>query len=546
MSILKRTRELLAIEPGVYKTLWIFSLTVSLLSLVVPIAAQTLVNFIAFGNLLQPVIVLCVIVLMVMLASACLRIYQIRLVEWLQRRVFVQVGLKVADLLPRLKLLAVSKHKGSELVNHFFDVVIIQKSIASLIISGLETILKTLFSMILLASYHPWLMLFDICLISTLVLVIYLPFKAALRTAVDECMAKHKVAAWFEEIVQVPLYFKMQRHPKDALQKTDHKLSQYLLSRDKHFNLVISQICMIYVIAIVSSVILLGLGAYLVIRGQLTLGQLVASEIVLTAMVASFIKLGNYLDDIYDGLASANKVYELLHLPLEMKADIEPNELEAIEVELNKPLTIEAEDLCYELNTNETCLRNINFTLHEGMSLAIINETCAGSEPLIDVLIGLRQPLSGLIKYNKLILEERFISLIRRHIAIIRQSDLISGDLIDNLILNHESRDINHVQTMLSLFNLNQGLALLSNGLNTPIQEVIQVFTELELKKICIARALLGKPRLLIIDGAFDLFDEDLIISLRDKIKMVDRRLTIMIVTRSQKIAQYFDKQLLT
>ena len=543
VSIVQRAKQVLAIAPGTFKKLLVFSITVSVLSLIVPVVAQSLMNFIAFGNLLQPVIVLCVIVLIVMSASACLRIYHVRVVEWIQRRLFVHISLDLAKRLPESKLTVLERHRHIELINYFLEIPAIQKAVATLLISGLELILRTFFGMVLLASYHPMLMMFDIVMVSAFCIAIGFPFRAALRGSMQECSAKHEVAAWLETLMRKVIFFKQQQRTNYALQQADNKVMQYLEAREGHFSQILHHLYGIYSIAIIASVVLLALGAWLVIREQLSLGQLVASEIILATMVSNFIVLGGYLSDLYDGLASSDKMYQLLHLPTEKKANYTDDQYHELVQLFSHAFMIECRDLCYRDVFGHEVVRQLSFDLQSGKSLALVDATKISIDPIVDLLMGVNQADTGLLKFNDVVIEESLWPVVRAHIAIIDGVDLLGGSLLDNLLLHHQEK-LSCLHELLNDFAFDHVVARLSHGLDTDIAEVEAMLSIAELCVICLIRALLGDPQLMIISHVFDKLSEHDLKVIHGQLQRLPQEFTLLVLTKKPLIADYFDEKI--
>jgi ABC-type bacteriocin/lantibiotic exporter with double-glycine peptidase domain len=126
--------EFLTSEYKELGVIFTYEIGVGVLSLVIPIGVQTVVNTIAFTQLVQPVVFLAVAVLLGQIVGAILKILQVLIVEKLQQRVFSYVGLELAYRIPRM--IRTHDLKYPELVNRFFDVITIQKSISSLFIEG--------------------------------------------------------------------------------------------------------------------------------------------------------------------------------------------------------------------------------------------------------------------------------------------------------------------------------------------------------------------------------------------------------------------------
>jgi putative ABC transport system ATP-binding protein len=120
-------------------------------------------------------------------------------VEALQQRLFVRAVADIARRLPRVDVGGVPAESGPELVNRFFDVVMIQKAAAALLLDGVSVALQAGVGMVLLAFYHPLLLAFDIVLLIALTALIMVPLRGAIRSSLKESSCKYETVAWLEE-----------------------------------------------------------------------------------------------------------------------------------------------------------------------------------------------------------------------------------------------------------------------------------------------------------------------------------------------------------
>lgn len=171
---LQRLQDLINLERQDIVTLLSYGLGIGLLSLTTPIAVQALVNTIAFGALMQPLIVLTLILLVLLSLGNGLVALQFYVVEMLQRRLFIRLFGETVSRLQHSSFETRDNNNLTELVNNFFDVVSLQKSAASLLLETLGYFLQTLIGMGLLAFYHPILLAFDLFLISILYVILFI------------------------------------------------------------------------------------------------------------------------------------------------------------------------------------------------------------------------------------------------------------------------------------------------------------------------------------------------------------------------------------
>ncbi len=169
-----RLRALLQPESSDIFTVCIYALIVGLLNLATPIAVEALVNTVAFGRFLQPVVVLALLLFMFLAFSAAIRAVQTMVVEIVQRRLFARGAGDLAYRLPRVQMKELDDAYAPELVNRFFDVVTVQKVSAQLLLEGIGLVLSAAVGMAVLA-YHPWLAGFDVALILMIIFVVVVP-----------------------------------------------------------------------------------------------------------------------------------------------------------------------------------------------------------------------------------------------------------------------------------------------------------------------------------------------------------------------------------
>lgn len=153
MSPFNRLLTLLRPEWSDIWIILVFAFVVGLLTLATPIAVEALVNTVAFGRLLQPIVVLALILLVFLSFSAAMRGLQTYVAELVQRRLFARVSGDLAFRLPRVQAESADGTYLPELTNRFFDIVTVQKVAASLLLDGIGLILNAFIGMAVLAFY---------------------------------------------------------------------------------------------------------------------------------------------------------------------------------------------------------------------------------------------------------------------------------------------------------------------------------------------------------------------------------------------------------
>ena len=514
-----------------------FAIGVGLLGLATPVAVQALVNSVAMGGLRQPLLVLVFMLFVFLAFSGVLRISQAFLVEIIQRRIFARIAADLAWRLPRITQAVHDRAHGAELVNRFFEVMTVQKAAATLLLDGVATLLQAIIGLVVLAFYHPWLLGFDSILVACLLGIVFLLGRGATETAIAESRAKYAVAAWLENVARNSLTFKFYGGPDHAEERTDLLSHGYLHARGRHYRVVLRQNVALAVLSAVAGTALLGLGGLLVMDGQLSLGQLVAAELIVTSLLSSFTKFGKQLESYYDLLAASDKLGHLIDLPLE------PQEGSDVAGRWNRaPMELEASDLHFSHEHSPPVFRGLDLRAEPGERVAVLGAEGSGKGTLATLLVGLRRPDRGTIRINRFDLRELRLVEVRRRIGLASEPEVIEDTIYENVRLGRGEVTHERVVSALSATGLLEGLRLLAGGLQTRLVPGGAPLSGGQVRRLMLARALAGDPELMIVDGLLDDLDEDdrddAVAALLDPA----RRFTLVLLTRSAAIASVCDR----
>lgn len=493
-----RLRSLIRVES---RDLWVaalYSAGIGVISLVVPVAIQALVNTVSFGIVLQPLVILTLLVFGALCAAAVLQVFRFWVVEVLQRRIFVRTAGEVADRLIHARAAALEAGNGPELVNRFLEVVNVQKAASTLLLDGMSVVFQAVAGMILLAVYHPWLLAFDVLLAALIGVVIFGLSRGAIATSVAESKAKYQLVAWLEEIARHQIVFKTGEGGVFAWHQTNHHVTHYLAERTAHFRILIRQIAGSFALQAVASAGLLGVGGWLVLSRQLTLGQLVAAELVVALVLTGFTKFGKHLETFYDLMAAVDKLGILTDL------EVEPATGHAFPPERERAMAIELRQVSGGPDPRTSVLHQVNWSISAGERIGLVGPAGAGKSFLIDLLYGARTPSSGFIEYDGIDLRGVDLAALRSQVAVIRQPELFEGTLLENLTLSPDAVLSLDVRDALKRVGLLEAVMQLPNGLNTRVLSGGLPLSPGQRIQLEIARALLRRPRLLILDESLD------------------------------------------
>ncbi len=532
---LRRARQLLALDRQDIGVIVVYGVALGLLSLAVPVAVQSLVNTVAFGSLVQPLVVLTVLLAVALTGAAILRALQVRVAEMLQRRLFVRIVTEIGARLPRVSGTALRDANGPELLNRFFDVFTIQKSVASLLLGGVDAVLIALVGLIVLAFYHPVLLAFDLVLILGAVLVLIPLGRKGTGTSIAESKAKYAVAGWLEEMARHPLSFKLAGGEQLARAQVETLAKSYLDKRDRHFRIVFRQLIGAFSIEVIASVALLAVGGLLVIERQLSIGQLVAAELIVTAVVASIAKLGGKVEIFYDLVAAVDKLGEILDLPLERSdGEILPPGGGAKLGLVLENVEVEREDGLDPLH--------VSLRVEPGERVSI-DGTERDTAALVDSIFGLRVPSAGVIEMDGHDVRDLALRELRSRVSLVRGAEIFSGSVLDNLRVANPELTAEQAWEALGRVGLAAAVKSLPSGLQTPILRDGAPLSRSQAIALTIARAVAARPSLLILDRTLDRIDPDAGIRIADCLSAM-RDSSLLIVSEDSAIGRRMDRQL--
>lgn len=536
ISPFRRLLGLLRSERKDIRTVILYAIGIGIFTLATPIAVESLVNSVAFGTY-QQLLVLAFMLFCCLAFSAVLYGIQSYIVEIMQQRIFVRVTADLAYRLPRVRAEAFDRNHGPELVNRFFEVLTVQKASAVLLLDGLSVVLQTIIGMMLLAFYHPLLLGFDAFLVFAIVFILLGLGRGGVRTSIQESRAKYSVAGWLEDIARNPTTFKTSGGPAYAQEKADELAKQYILARRSHWNIVFRQIIGSLALQAVASTLLLGLGGWLVISPTqtLTLGQLVAAELVVAMILTSVAKLGKSLHSYYDLMASMDKLGHLVDLPLE-RLKGEPMEHE------KNSLGLQVHDISFEYHPNHPILENVSFSIRPGEKVALVGET--GRKTLLELLYGLREPTKGHIEIDGVDIRELRLEVLRQYVSVVSQPEIFEGTILDNIRMGRNYIGIIDVRHALEEVGLFEEVMHFHDGLYTKLATGGNPLSRAQAYQLALARAIVGRPRLLVVDRVLDQFPDAIQQRLLDLLTSDNAPWSLILISNNREVLSICKKEI--
>jgi ABC-type bacteriocin/lantibiotic exporter with double-glycine peptidase domain len=498
-SPLKRFTRLLGTERKEIFYILFYAVLIGLISLVVPLGIQATVELISGGVFFSSVYLLIGLVILGVLLSGGLQIVQIGLVEYLQRRIFTKASLEFAFRIPRIRIESIQNNYAPELINRFFDVLTIQKGLPKILMDLSSAIIQIFFGLLLISLYHPFFVFFSIFLVLVLFLIFYATGPRGLNSSIQESKYKYKVVQWLEELARALHSFKLAGSTDLAIRKTDYNVNNYLKNRKNHFRVLITQFSFIVIFKTFITGGLLIMGTILVVDRQITLGQFVASEIVIILILNAVEKIIMYMDVVYDMLTAVDKVGNVTDLPIERVGGFDfPTTTE-------KGFAVRTKNLKYKYSASGYyAIRGVDLEIKSGELVCITGKGNSGKTSLMNILTGLFSDFEGLVTINNYSVRDLDLTHMRDKVAKnISQEDLFDGTVLENITLGRTGTTVHDALEALEKVGLSDTINSFPKGIETPVISGGKGLSKTVIHKLILARCLAKKPKLLVLNDFF-------------------------------------------
>ncbi|MCL1872895.1 MAG: ABC transporter ATP-binding protein/permease [Clostridiales bacterium] len=273
------------------------------------------------------------------------------------------------------------------------------------------------------------------------------------------------------------------------------------------------------------TVIIVGFGGYLAYLGQIAVGDIVAFLLYLTLFFAPITGLSNLLEQMQQALAGAERVIEVLDAP-----EIVSNQPGALPLE-NPQGEISFENVSFSYTEGVPVLKDVSFTVRPGEMVALVGATGVGKSTIAQLIARFYDPQEGVIRLDGRALPEIELASLRKSIAMVLQDTfLFNGTIAENIAFARPDTSQEEIEEAARIARIHEDIAAMPDAYETKVGERGAKLSGGQKQRIAIARAVLCRAPVLVLDEATASVDVQTESSIQQSIKEITGTCTIIAI----------------
>ncbi|MGE5658241.1 MAG: peptidase domain-containing ABC transporter [Actinomycetota bacterium] len=273
---------------------------------------------------------------------------------------------------------------------------------------------------------------------------------------------------------------------------------------------------------------LLWFGAWQVIQNQLTIGQLIAFNMLLSNVLNPFQRLTLLWNQFQEVMISSERINDVLEAEPEEDLQTSPRQFLPM---LRGHIRFENVTFRYHPESDINVLENLSFEVQPEQTVAIVGRSGSGKTTLSKLILGLYPPTEGKVLIDRQDVTSIALRSLRSQIGVVDQDTFLFGSTIrENISMAHPEATLEEIIEAAHLAGADEFIKQLPMGYETQIGEGGGLLSGGQRQRLAIARALLGNPRLLLLDEATSHLDPESERIIQNNLNTIVRGRTTLII----------------
>jgi ATP-binding cassette, subfamily B, bacterial HlyB/CyaB len=498
--------------PSLYKyrrilvEVFVASFFVQLFGLANPLITQVIIDKVLVQNSPNTLQVLGIFLIVIALFEAVLTSLRTYLFVDTTNRIDLALGAEIIDHLLRLPLRYFERRPVGELATRVNELENIRQFLTG---TALTVVLDAVFSVIYIVVMfiYSWLL--------TIVALVTLPLFALLTTIVSPIVRRQlrvkaernaEAQSHLVEVLSGIQTVKAQNIEMRSRWKWQERYARYVSAGFKTTLTFTAASSTSNFLNQLSSLLVLWVGAYLVLQGQLTLGQLIAFRIIAGYVTSPLLRLTQLWQNFQETALSLERLSDIIDSPVEADA-LDRSNIPMPTIQGH----VAYENVSFRFNpAGPLQLNNVSVSFPAGQFVAIVGQSGSGKSTLMKLLPRLYPLESGRILIDGYDINKVELYSLRQQIGIVPQDTLLfDGTVQENIALNHPDATPEEIIAAAKIAVAHEFIMGLPNGYNTRVGERGASLSGGQRQRVAIARTILQNPNLLVMDEATSALDYD-------------------------------------
>lgn len=535
-GLFKRFWGLIKVQKGLLINIFIASLLITFLGIAGSFYYRFLIDDILPNNLTANLHSLSIAMLVLLLFKVLTEFFRQILFIYMAQNIDVPLMLGYYNHVVKLPMNFFGTRKVGEIISRFNDGDKIRSAISSVTLTLMIDILMAVVGGIIL--YLQNVKLFFTCFIPiVLYLALVFGFKNRLKKVNREVMEDNSMlSSYLVESLEGIETVKAFNGEGLVQTKTENKFLKFMKSCLKHGVTYNVQGTLMSVVSGGFGICILWFGGSLVLKGELSMGELISFNALLAYFIEPVGRLINLQPQLQEAIVASDRLGEILDLELEKSSeeDVRPDTLFGA-------ITLENVNFAYGLREN--VLNDINISIQPGEKIALVGESGSGKTTIAKLLMGFYDVKEGNIVLNNNNINTINKEVLRSKISYISQHPFFfSGTIKENLEFADEEVTQDRMVDACKKAQIHDYIQSQPYGYKTPLEEKGANLSGGQRQRLAIARALIRKPEILIMDEATSNLDSITESAIQSTLEECTKDVTTIIIAHRLSTIKKCDK----